>query len=64
VPDDICEVDDVRCVGCGVCAIVCPTDALHLERRPEGEVLPPPADIGEWSAQRAQERGISLSDIL
>jgi len=59
-----CEVDYARCVGCGLCATVCPTDALHLERRPEGEASPLPADNKEWMARRAQERGISISDVL
>ena len=64
VPEDVCLVDYARCVGCGVCATVCPTDTLHLERRPEGEGPPLPTDIQEWMAQRAQERGISITDVL
>lgn len=64
MPEDICVVDYARCVGCGVCAIACPTDALHLEPRPEGEAPPPPADLKEWMARRAQERGISILDVL
>jgi len=72
LPDDVpstgsgqcCVVDYSRCVGCGLCATVCPTDALYLERRPEGEVPLPPADIKEWMVQRAQERGISIADVL
>ncbi|MGD8967659.1 MAG: 4Fe-4S binding protein [Anaerolineae bacterium] len=64
VPDELCAVDGVRCVGCGVCATVCPTDALSLERRPEGEVAPPPADVREWGRRRAEARGISLADVL
>ena len=64
VPDDVCVVEDARCVGCGLCASVCPTDALHLERRPQGEVPPPPANRKEWMAQRAEERGISILDVL
>jgi ferredoxin len=64
VPDEVCAVDEVRCVGCGVCATVCPTDALQLERRAEGEVPPPPADVREWGQRRAEERGISLEEVL
>ncbi len=64
VPDGTCVVDEVRCVGCGLCATVCPTDALHLERRPEGEVSPPPADVREWGQRRAEERGISLAEVV
>jgi electron transport complex protein RnfB len=64
VPEDVCVVDHTRCVGCGQCTTVCPPEALSLERRPESEILPLPLDQREWMAQRAEERGISLSDIL
>jgi len=64
VPDDVCVVDYSRCVGCGLCATVCATEALCLERRPEGEVPLPPADIKEWMLQRAEGRGISISEVL
>jgi len=64
VPEDVCQVDEARCVGCGQCTTVCPTDAISLERLPEGESSPPPADFKEWLDERAEERGISLQDIL
>ncbi|HEY65152.1 MAG TPA: 4Fe-4S binding protein [Caldilineae bacterium] len=64
VPEGTCVVDYARCVGCGQCTLACPTDALHLERRPESEIPPLPANFQEWMVQRAQNRGISLSDIL
>jgi NAD-dependent dihydropyrimidine dehydrogenase PreA subunit len=64
VSEDVCEVELARCVGCGVCTVVCPADALHLERRPEGEALPLAEDLQDWMSQRAEQRGISLSDIL
>jgi ferredoxin len=64
VPEDVCVVDLVRCLGCGVCVTTCPTGALRLERRPEGETEPPPADLKEWMARRAEARGISIFDVL
>ena len=64
VPSDVCVVDYARCVGCGLCAAACPGDALYLERRSEDETPPFPANDGEWTAWRARERGISMTDIL
>jgi len=34
VPDgaDKAEIDESRCMGCGVCTVTCPTEALRLER--------------------------------
>jgi ferredoxin len=58
VPYGVCLVDVGRCVGCGLCVTVCPTEALRLERRPEGATPPPPADFYDWMAQRAQARGM------
>lgn len=42
----------LRCVGCGLCVLICPTDALHLNRRKVGEVAVPPEDINAWRAMR------------
>ena len=62
LPAAVCLVDAGRCVGCGLCVTVCPTGALRLERRPEGEIPPPPADFHDWLAQRATARGLAGQD--
>jgi len=58
------QVDAFRCVGCGACTIVCPEQALSLVRRPEDEILPPPASSGAWLAERAAARGLDLVKVL
>ncbi len=55
--DGVAVSNYLRCVGCGLCVLVCPTDALHLHRRKEGEVPVPPEDIRAWRAQRASTHG-------
>jgi electron transport complex protein RnfB len=63
LPDEVCVVEVQRCMGCGQCTTVCPSDALYIIRRPEGEMPPLAADRHEWTHQRAQARGMSLSEI-
>jgi len=64
VPDGVCVVDYDRCVGCGQCVAICPSEAMSLERRPEGDRLEIPENEEEWMTQRAQERGIDIWKIL
>jgi len=45
-----------RCIGCGVCAVSCPTEAMQLVQRPEPERTEPPRNIVDWSVQRAANR--------
>jgi ferredoxin len=59
---DICVVDHARCVGCGVCVSACPVEALAMERRPDGEVERPPANLRQWMALRTRERGLATDD--
>jgi Fe-S-cluster-containing hydrogenase component 2 len=46
---DVAEVDEERCIGCGVCTPTCPGEAVDLVKR--AEVKPPP-DISRFMAIR------------
>ena len=58
--DNAFEVSLERCIGCGVCTSVCPTESIALVRRAEGELDIPPDHLMEWNVQRAANRGIEL----
>lgn len=64
LPGDTAEVSYARCVGCGQCVTVCATDALSMALRPAEDLTPPPADIKAWAAQRAQNRGLPMDEVL
>jgi ferredoxin len=51
-------VDRRRCIGCGLCVTACPNQAATLARKPDSEVVHPPADFAAWEHERLRNRGL------
>lgn len=64
ITDDVSHVDHKRCVGCGQCVMTCPSGARTLVRKPEDQITSTPQNIQEWMMARAENRGISLQELL
>lgn len=56
--DGVSVVDRERCIGCGLCVSGCPNDIARLERKPEAEIVHPPADYATWEHERRLNRGL------
>jgi len=56
--EGVSVVDTKRCVGCGLCVTGCPNEAAKLERKPESEIVHPPADFETWEEERLRNRGL------
>jgi len=50
------EVQPDRCIGCGVCTITCPTEAITLISRSESDQEQPADNMKDWSNKRIANR--------
>lgn len=57
--DGVSVVDRERCIGCGLCVSGCPNDVARLERKPEAEIVHPPANFAAWEHERRLNRGLA-----
>ena len=62
--DGVVVVNETRCVGCGVCVLSCPDEALVMVRRPESEVKIPVKDEEAWRMTRADARGTDFQNLV
>jgi NAD-dependent dihydropyrimidine dehydrogenase PreA subunit len=56
--DGVSVVDRKRCIGCGLCVTGCPSQVAKLERKPDAEIVHPPADFAVWGHERLVDRGL------
>jgi electron transport complex protein RnfB len=57
--DGVAVVERARCIGCGLCVSGCPDAVPRLVRRPEAEIVHPPADFAAWEQARLWNRGLA-----
>jgi NAD-dependent dihydropyrimidine dehydrogenase PreA subunit len=57
--DGFSVVDVTQCIGCGLCVTGCPNDVAVLVRKPEAEMIHPPANFSQWEHERMHNRGLA-----
>jgi len=57
--DGVRVVRRESCIGCGLCVTGCPAEAARLRRKPDDEIVAPPATRGAWERVRLRGRGLS-----
>jgi Fe-S-cluster-containing hydrogenase component 2 len=55
--DDKAQIDDEKCMGCGVCTVVCPTEALRLERLERDHIYDTSRELYKKVAAENEEAG-------
>jgi ferredoxin/DNA-binding transcriptional ArsR family regulator len=56
--NDVAVVNRKKCIGCGLCVTGCTISAASLKRKPDAEIVIPPADFPTWEHERLHNRGL------
>ncbi len=58
--DDTARINRDRCIGCGLCVITCPEEAISLVQKEEAQRRVPPATGMDQMLKMAEKRGITF----
>ena len=58
--DALAEVNQDRCIGCGLCVTTCPEEALKLEPKQKDQYQMPYESAREMMMSITEKRGTSL----
>jgi Fe-S-cluster-containing hydrogenase component 2 len=56
--DSVAQVNLDRCIGCGLCVTICPSEAIGLIPKPDARMRIPPVTSSEQMMQIAKNRGV------
>lgn len=59
--EDVYQIIQENCIGCGLCLTTCPAEAISLVRKAEEEITMPPLNEKNWFKIRGQRRGVDFS---
>jgi Fe-S-cluster-containing hydrogenase component 2 len=62
--EDTYRVERRKCIGCGLCTTMCPTDCIQMIMKKPEELIPPARDDAEWNEVRLRARGIDIGELL
>jgi len=56
----VAVVDQVHCIGCGLCVTGCLNGAASLALKPANEIVHPPVNFAAWEYERLLNRHLII----